>query len=496
MRCALAQLQRLRLRAHSPTRSSSVRAPVAGKLTIDRKEGGRMRIPGLIMTLMFALGAIAPTAHAAGQLGVPRSITPLGTFGNEGIQYNQYDGIFEGQTSTGSYRVPYRITAPAKTNQGSGTVMVEGPHAVGALGTPGHFFGREFLFSRRIAHAGVGYSTFARGIPGFEILTMRILDPMVPDTFVNGGYPDDPFPPFSNRTDPEIIADFGDALKTDPVATAQLGTVERRYLTGFSDSSVPVATIVNDGLGANAFEMAFPFVMSDYDLNGRHFDLQAALAAGRFNGKVIIIDSEAEMTRLGVDRGVAPDQFRLNVTAGTPHPCDTGDGWSPNNGNNPLCYFEATHALFLAGDKWVRNGLAPPPSTRFPRDNSLDGSTVWDGNWNDILRDANGNALVVDTQGNRVPRPPPVELGEARFITGFPGDYTNVMTLAQLGFASSREYERAFEAKMQDVIRAGLATEEDAKLQITRSKLCPGLTYTQVYRDHYANFFSLTPCGS
>jgi hypothetical protein len=82
-----------------------------------------MRISRLLVTLILALGAIAPAIHAAGRLGVPTSTTPLGAFGNEGIQYNQYDGIFEGQTSTGSDRVPCRITAPARTNQGNGTVL-------------------------------------------------------------------------------------------------------------------------------------------------------------------------------------------------------------------------------------------------------------------------------------------------------------------------------------------------------------------------------------
>jgi hypothetical protein len=37
--------------------------------------------------------------------------TQVGTF--EGVPYVQYDGISQGETSTGAFRVPYRITAPA-----------------------------------------------------------------------------------------------------------------------------------------------------------------------------------------------------------------------------------------------------------------------------------------------------------------------------------------------------------------------------------------------
>jgi hypothetical protein len=52
-----------------------------------------------------ALLALSPAA-ADGGLGYPLA-TPVGAFG--AIAYVQYDGIFAGQTSTGAYRVPYRI---------------------------------------------------------------------------------------------------------------------------------------------------------------------------------------------------------------------------------------------------------------------------------------------------------------------------------------------------------------------------------------------------
>jgi hypothetical protein len=84
-------------------------------------------------------------------LGIKRS--PLGTFG--GVQYVQYDGFFLGKTSTGNFRVPYRISAPANPGPaiGNKTVLVEPPHE--AQGTYLHerYLGMPFLFGRGFLHA-------------------------------------------------------------------------------------------------------------------------------------------------------------------------------------------------------------------------------------------------------------------------------------------------------------------------------------------------------
>src|SRR5205085_1434537 len=117
-----------------------------------------------------ALYAPAPVA-ATGTLGPPH-VTAAGTFG--GIAYVQYDGLFEGQTSTGAYRVPYRITAPADPRRGNGTVLVEPPHAAIGTGMLDFYLGRSLLFTRGFAHASVGWSTTSSGA-----FNQRILDPSV-----------------------------------------------------------------------------------------------------------------------------------------------------------------------------------------------------------------------------------------------------------------------------------------------------------------------------
>lgn len=71
----------------------------------------------VVLLLLLAPAGRGYTVYAAAedQLGQPIA-TPVGTFG--GIAYVKYDGIFEGQTSTGTYRVPYRIGDQAATGLG------------------------------------------------------------------------------------------------------------------------------------------------------------------------------------------------------------------------------------------------------------------------------------------------------------------------------------------------------------------------------------------
>src|SRR5215471_1184126 len=191
---------------------------------------GNGRTGAVLTSLALAVVALlAPSPVAAeGGLGPPIA-TPVGTFG--GIAYLQYDGIFEGETSTGAYRVPYRITAPAHPSRGNRTVLVEPSHFAIGLGTLNVYLRRDFLFPRGFAHAGIGWSTTSFGVGA----NFRILDPTAPGVFINGGFPDN-----GGRTDDEIIIDFARALAVDDIAREMLGHVHRRYVAGFSDASPPV----------------------------------------------------------------------------------------------------------------------------------------------------------------------------------------------------------------------------------------------------------------
>lgn len=426
--------------------------------------GARWGVVRVFLALAAAAIVFPSTAWADGELAPP-SATPVGSFG--GIEYTQYDGIFEGESSTGAYRVPYRITAAADPSRANRTVLVEPPHNVVGLGVPDLYLGRDFLLARGFAHAGVGYSTATFG-PGFDL---RILDPTVPGVFIDGGFDD-----AGGRTDDEIIVDFARALSVDPEAHLLLGPVDRRYMTGFSDSSFPVLRLVMSGQADGVFDLAFPFTVGGPDP-------QTALTDGRFDGKLVILNSEAEGVSANfVDAGVAPSQYRFYAVAGTPHIPDFLVPF-PSSMTTPASFQPELRAHFLQGDDWVRQGKAPPPSTHFL---TADGVT--------LDRDANGNAITVDARGRHVPRLPFIELGEARFITGFLGSYDQVKTITELGFTSPSKYVKAFDKKLKDYVKALGILADDADAMRSRAGLCSPLTYTETYRDHYEEFVAIDSC--
>ncbi|MER6319503.1 alpha/beta hydrolase domain-containing protein [Streptomyces sp. NPDC001581] len=321
---------------------------------------------------------------------------------------------------------------------------------------------RDFLFRRGFVHAAVGWGT----------VDNRILDPTVPGTFIKGGIAEDGF-----RTDDEIITEFAKALPTQ--ARSLTGKLARRYATGFSDSSYAILRLVHSGAAKGVFDLALP-------LTTEGFDPQADLVAGRFDGKIVIVNSEFDDPAGLTDRAVAPDRYRFYAVAGTPHvpdPLDVPLEGLPVRGSTPATFLPALHAHFLQGHDWVRKGSQPPTSTQL--------RTAADGS---IVRDAVGNAIAEDRTGRRVPRQPYVELGEARYTTGFIGSYDNVRTAQELGFPDHAAYLKAFAARLGDYQKARYILPEDARDMRRRAGLCPALTFTETYRDHYPEFVAIRAC--
>src|SRR5512132_1881041 len=244
---------------------------------------GRLLIPTVVVAVISSLVLSGAAQAATDDRLLAPTVKHVGTFG--GVPYVEYNGIFEGQTSTGAFRVPYRITAPADPALGNRTVLVEPPHDVVGLGALNLYLRPEFLFARGFAHAGVGWSTTSFG-PGAD---QRILDPSVPGVFIEGGFDDT-----GGRTDHEIITDFAKALLTDPQARSMLGPVARRYAMGLSDSSFPVMDLVTSGRAANVFDLAL-------SITTEWSDPQPAIAAGMYNGKLIIVNSEADASANLID---------------------------------------------------------------------------------------------------------------------------------------------------------------------------------------------------
>lgn len=417
--------------------------------------------------------ALGSPALANGTLSSPTA-SPAGTYG--GIQYVQYDGVFAGQTSTGTYRVPYRIVAPSKSKKGNDAVLVEVPHANAASGALDFTLGRDFLLSRGFAHAGVGYSTADFTEPGGPPGNLRILDPSVPGVFINGGYTD---PDVGGQTDEEIVVDFGRALKSDPVAKSILGPLKWRYLTGYSDSSAPVLDIVNSGQAEGVFDLIAPHVTFGSDP-------QIVIANHGYSGKVVLLNSEWQVESSSdlIDRGVAPGQYRFYQVAGAPHVSDFLDPPNFWSATTPASYQPELRAHFIQGHRWVTDGKSPPPSTRLLTDGG------------GLVRDANGNSIVVDRHGKRVARLPFVELGEARYFgDDFTGTYDQVKSFTQLGFNSAPGYLKAFDKKLDDYVKAMGILDGDAQAMRCRAALDPTRTFTESYRDNYAPFVAATACG-
>lgn len=384
-----------------------------------------------------------------------------------GVPYVQYDGIFEGETSTGAFRVPYRITAPVDPSLGNATVLVEPSHFAVGLGALNFYLRPELLFSRGFSHAGIGWSRTSLG-PGTN---RRILDPSVPGVFIEGGFED-----LGGRTDHEIITEFAKALATDPEARSMVGRVAQRYAVGVSDSSSPILDLVATGRAANVFDLALPITTEGADP-------QLAIAARRYDGKVLIVNSEADVSDNLVDRGVAPAQYRFYAVAGTPHIPDLLDIPFFSTRTTPASWAPALRAHFLQGHRWVTTGAPPPASYHLKT--SAD---------HEVVRDANGHAIAVNAKGLPVPRLPFLELGEARFVSGFTGSYTEVQTITQLGFGTHAAYSKAFRDRLAAYLKAGYILPEDSATMRARAGLCAPLTFTQTYRDRYNEFVAATPC--
>ena len=431
-------------------------------------------VGALLASIVLVL--TAPSAFADGKLTPSLRTSSLGAF--DGVPYVQYEGSFVGKTSTGNYRVPFQLSAPADARLSNRAILVEPPHF--AIGTVlrDWWLGRPFLFERRFLHASVGYSTATFG--DGETVTNRILDPEAKGIFIHGGRA---LPGEDGRTDDEIVADFARALRTDKVARRLLGPVERRYLSGASDSADTTDRIVAEGLADGIFGLAVSFT-SDVVT-----DPQAAVADGTYSGKLIAVQSELEWfyARDDEDRGESPGGYRHFVVPGTPH---VPDGLCPgqfSNETTPASWQTAARAHFQQGHRWVTANVPPPPSTRLA-------TTAGD---DAIARDSAGNALLVDIEGNRAPRLPYVELGEATFITGFLGTYQPQPppTITDLGFSSHADYLAAFESAVDDQVEAGYMLDEDAQAMLGRAQLSPPATFTENYFDRYEQFRAGEHCA-
>lgn len=437
-----------------------------------------MSIAGsLPMMMLLDIGS------ARADLCSPTASEPAGTFG--GIAYVEHRGFFcmpgARRASCATLRaceslVPYRIIAPDERWSANGATVVEAPHFFS--GADGWLLGKDLILGRHFVHAAVGWSTFGNSL----------LDPAAPGVHVRGATPcaDGACAPVS---DPRILVAFADALRRDPHALALIGYgAARRYLVGTSQSSEAVLAVIDDGGAEGVFDLALPITTSA-------MDPQPALAAGRFSGRVIVVNSESDddaATARGMrDDGTARRRYRYYVVPGTPHILDVlEDPFDAGHLTTPAEYRSELRARFWQGHRWVTEGRAPPPSTRL----FADVSGV-------PLRDASGNTSAVDVDGRAVPRPPYIELGEARFTTfnadvPLPPLFHPMLgaALDVVSFPDADAYRRDFIAATAAYRDAVGLLAEDARALVRRAVLCRGLSFTQTYYARHDEFAAMRSC--
>lgn len=129
---------------------------------------------------------------------------------------------------------------------------------------------------------------------------------------------DEDAPAPAEVADPAIISDFGAALVANAEAGRLLGKFRNRYVVGFSQTSLPVRTLITSGLAEDVFDGALTFV------NAFVFaPLQPAMSAGLYGGKAITLNTEFDTLVFGAgvleDDGSTPGRYRHYAVPGAGH---------------------------------------------------------------------------------------------------------------------------------------------------------------------------------
>ncbi len=338
---------------------------------------------------------------------------PHGTFG--GVPYTRYEAMFQGTTPKNRpFRVPCQIIAPANPAQGAGVLLFDWlvastiPTLVGQEQADARYTLTDaFLFGRGVSYATVRCDPLCIGRQS------PVSNPVRPwsDGLLN--------------TTSEFIASAGDefdivvmyqyALRTDPIALQILGPIQRRVAFGYSASGFRLRGLLRRQAGVGLFD--FSMVggtgsgMSNPTGNGVEF---VARERDPLPGAGLEIDFQSETDVLVFDghktRRESPN-YRVYQFAGASHIRDTDVaefGLPDPQTANSADWVPFFRALFVAGLDWC-NGIAPPPSLWLGAPNSPQ-----------ILRDANGNALVTRVGGQAVNtiayRLPCVAIGENAYI--------------------------------------------------------------------------------
>jgi len=416
------------------------------------------RLSSPLLPSLALLLTVPASASGDGVLEAPTSTEPFGIF--RGVAYVQHAGWFEGKTDNGAYRVPYRITAPAKPSRGNGTLVVEPPHfQIPDVALA--FLGPEFVFDRGFSHAQVGWGTF-----GYQILDPSAL---ASGAFIQAGPATCAFGLCPENTDFDIVADFARALRSDPVAHPLVGRVRRLYSIGASNSTEPLHALLHSEPGQGLFDLSFlvtpPF--------GEHAIPQGGHEPPRGAGRVVLLTSEADVILFNAaalrEVNRRHPRYRVYEVAGAPHIPNTWIPERPNPLGNDWTPF--LRAVFLRADLWASRGWPPPASVYLhPAD---------EGEVDPVYSFPTGIARDADLNARGGIRAPDLAIGRSRYLAvdfsfaPFFGDVVDLACVPLPGrsarFPTHGAYVRAFVRQVGRLLASGFLLPEDARAAATEA---------------------------
>ncbi len=323
--------------------------------------------------------------------------------------------MFDGVCSTGlAYRVPCQIIAPQHPNDGSGLLLFDWLNGSTIFTVVGQDIALaratmtdDFLFGLGLSYATVRSDRAAIGKSSPIVAPTRPWSDGLLDTsteFITSA--GDEF---------DIVVDYVQALRTDPVALDILGPINRRAAFGYSASGFRVKGLLRLGMGIGLFDFAF------VGGTGKGYNQPVGNDIGFTNkekpplaGAGLEIDLQTETDVIlfdGHKTSYDEPNYRVYQIAGAAHIRDVDAlefGLADPEKANPADFAPFLRALFVAANNWC-DGIEPPPS-------------IWLAAPNDqgIVRDAKGNALVrfvgglpVNTTAFRLPE---VAVGENQYI--------------------------------------------------------------------------------
>ncbi len=414
--------------------------------------------PRAAMLILLSVGFFGIFGFSALAQQTQLEIDATESFGTyNDIEYLLYQGRLTGTAGDESFSAPFEIVAPADPSQGNGRLVFEPIHPISVFGKApvlvygpimrDRFLSKGFLFGHGFSYAAICWNKDDRACEGFA------------------GAPEMP-------AGMGFIVSFAQALKAGQAAE-MVGDIEYLYSVGFAVSADPLDDLLQGPLGQGLFDLSL-LVSNGWnsEFKSRPENPELPMPAGV--GRVMLLLPEADVVRWGTflcDDVTQPHYRSYEVAGG---PLLSSSRPNPMRGVTGVDWALVLRALFVAGDRWVSEGIEPPPSTFLVEAAAGEVDPVYDiyDRGIALARDADLNAVG----GVRVPY---LELGQGQFIAvdylnlnrrGLRGTFLDLACepLADGGvrFADHEAYVEQFVAETERLMGEGFLLRDDADVMI------------------------------